>query len=301
MNLLYMVILLLFLILILLIAKFITGKRLISSISVVFFSIAMVTAGILLDNIRNENTANAMARFKQLLQTPVVKTNAFIEEHFHLALIEIKDSVLLDIPVISQKPELPRGCEVTSLAMMLQSAGVQVDKMVLAEQIRKDPTAYRKENGTVYFGHPNNGFVGDMYSFQNPGLGVYHRPIAELAEKYLPGLIHDFTGSDFEEIKKHLSDDRPVWVIINTAYRHLEPSYFQRWQTPSGPIDITYKEHSVLITGYDANYVYFNDPLTGVKNKKAPIKEFEESWVQMGRQAITYLQDHPLADNASEV
>jgi hypothetical protein len=29
--------------------------------------------------------------------------------------------------------------------------------------------------------------------------------------------------------------------------------------------------------------------LTGEKNKKAPMHDFEESWVQMGRQAITYL------------
>jgi len=49
------------------------------------------------------------------------------------------------------------------------------------------------------------------------------------------------------------------------------------------------KEHSVLLTGYDKDYIYFNDPLTGEKNKKAPLKDFEESWVQMGSQAITYL------------
>lgn len=301
MNLLYMVILLLFCILILLIAKFVTGKRLFSSIIVFAFSVSIITAGILLDTLKPENAVNAMARVKSLLQTPLAKTNAFIEENFILDLIEIKDSVLLDAPAINQKPELPRGCEVTSLAMMLQYAGIHADKMMLAEQIKRDPTVYRKENGIVYFGHPNNGFVGDMYSFQNPGLGVYHRPIAELAEKYLPGSILDFTGSDFQEIKKHLSDGRPVWVITNTAFRHLEPNFFQTWQTPSGPIEITYKEHSVLITGYDANYVYFNDPLTGAKNKKAPIKDFEESWVQMGRQAITYLLDQPLADNASEL
>jgi uncharacterized protein YvpB len=295
-----MIILLLFCALILLIAKFVTGKKLISSITVFVFSAALISAGIFLDAFKAEGgVVNAMTRFKNLLQIPVTKTNAFVE--FDLTSIALKDSVLLDAPVINQMPELPRGCEVTSLAMLLQYAGVQADKMVLADQIKKDPTPYHKENGQVYFGHPNTGFVGDMYSYHNPGLGVYHRPIAELAQNYLPGKIYDFTGADFEEIKRHLSDERAVWVIINTAYRHLEPSYFQTWQTPSGPVDITYKEHSVLITGYDANFVYFNDPLTGVKNKKAPIKDFEQSWVQMGRQAITYLHNYPLADNASGV
>ncbi|MEZ2717523.1 hypothetical protein C2I17_18710 [Niallia circulans] len=199
----------------------------------------------------------------------------------------IKESVLLDAPIINQLPELPRGCEVTSLAMLLQYADVDVDKMTLAKQIKKDTTPYTRANGKIYYGHPNDGFIGDIYSLNGPGLGVYHKPIAALAEKYLPDSIVDFTGSDFEEIKNHLSNNRPVWVITNSTFKKLPESQFRTWNTPSGTVKITYSEHSVLITGYDETSIYFNDPLTGEKNKKAPIKDFEESWVQMGSQAIT--------------
>ncbi|WP_312095685.1 C39 family peptidase [Niallia sp.] len=199
----------------------------------------------------------------------------------------LKESVLLDAPIVNQLPELPRGCEVTSLAMLLQYADVDVDKMTLAKQIKKDTTPYVRENGKIYYGNPNDGFIGDMYTLNGPGLGVYHKPIAALAEKYLPGSIVDFTGSNFEEIKKHLSNDRPVWVITNSTFKKLADSEFRTWYTPSGTVQITYSEHSVLLTGYDETYIYFNDPLTGAKNKKAPIKDFEESWVQMGSQAIT--------------
>ncbi|KAB7666808.1 C39 family peptidase [Bacillus sp. B1-b2] len=201
--------------------------------------------------------------------------------------VEIKESVLLDAPIINQLPELPRGCEVTSLAMLLQYAGIDVDKMTLAEEVEKDTTPYSKNGNQIYYGNPNDGFIGDMYSLNGPGLGVYHTPIAELAEVYLPGSIVDFTGSDFEEIKKQLSNNNPVWVITNSKFKKLSDDQFRTWNTPSGEIQITYSEHSVLITGYDQDYVYFNDPLTGEKNKKAPIADFEESWVQMGSQAIT--------------
>jgi uncharacterized protein YvpB len=196
-------------------------------------------------------------------------------------------SVLIDAPVMSQLPELPRGCEVTSLAMLLNDAGVSVDKMTLAKEVKKDPTPYQRRNGKIFFGHPNEGFVGDMYTKENPGLGVYHKPIKELAEKYLPNQIVDLTGQSFEEIYPYLLNGSPVWVITNTTYRELPPNEFVEWETPKGPIKITYREHSVLITGFDEQFIYFNDPLTGTKNKKAPKQEFIEAWEQMGMQAIT--------------
>lgn len=232
--------------------------------------------------------AEAVGRMKTWVQAPIQSTNTFIDDK-DLTIIPLEQIVLLDAPVINQLPELPRGCEVTSLAMLLQYANISVDKMTLAKEIKKDTTAYKVSGGKVYFGHPNDGFVGSMYSKELPGLGVYHKPIKELAEKYLPGQIEDLTGSPFNDLKIHLSDKRPVWVITNTSFKKLSSHQFVTWHTPNGVLDITYKEHSVLLTGFDKEYVYFNDPLTGEKNKKAPIMDFEESWVQMGSQAITYL------------
>ncbi len=205
------------------------------------------------------------------------------------SIVKIKGSVIIDAPLIKQYPELPRGCEVTSLAMLLQFAGENVDKMTLANEVKKDPTPYSVSGGKVYFGNPHDGFVGDMYNLQNPGLGVFHEPIRELAEQYLPGRIIDMTGSDFEKLKIPLSAEQPVWVIINTAYQKIPEDLFQTWETPSGAVKVTSKEHSVLVTGYDDQFIYFNDPLTGIKNKTAPIQDFKEAWVQMGSQAITIL------------
>ena len=199
-------------------------------------------------------------------------------------------SSLIDVPIISQLPELPRGCEVTSLAMLLAHAGVIVDKMELAFKIKKDDTPYEEKDGKIYYGHPNNGFIGDMYNRKNPGLGVYHKPIFELAEQYMPGRMLDLTGEEFFTIEKHVANGYPVWVIINTKYNRLPDSAFITWHTPEGPTKITYHEHAAVITGFDANYVYVNDPLTVEKNKKIPKEAFISAWVQMGRQAITYTE-----------
>ncbi|WLR50624.1 C39 family peptidase [Bacillus tianshenii] len=202
---------------------------------------------------------------------------------------DLPESVKFEAPLIQQYPELPRGCEVTSLAMMLQHAGVDVTKTRLAKQVKKDATPFKVQNGEVYFGNPNNGFVGDMYSRDNPGYGVYHKPIYELAQQYLPNQVRNLTGGSFTEVLYHVSRRRPVWVITNTSYQPLPQSSFQKWKTPDGPIKITFKEHSVIITGYDSKYIYFNDPLHPKKNNKAPRKEFKQAWEQMGKQAITYI------------
>lgn len=201
-----------------------------------------------------------------------------------------KSRVILKVPLISQMPELARGCEVTSLAMLLRHAGVKANKMTLAKEIKKDPTPYQKKNGKIYYGHPNVGFVGDIYTFKKRGYGVYHKPIKALAEKYLPGRILDLTGCNWSDVLYFVNTGTPVWVITNGSFKELSDDYFQEWQTPYGPIRITMKEHSVLVTGYDQNYVYVNNPLKSKANQKVPVNDFVKAWVQMGRQAITYIR-----------
>ncbi|MED0946528.1 C39 family peptidase, partial [Bacillus mycoides] len=104
-------------------------------------------------------------------------------QEFRLDLFsEMKESAMIkEVPFIRQLPELPRGCEVTSLTMLLQHKGVQVDKMQLASEIHRVPF---KQDGL--HGNPYEGFVGNIYTKAEPGYGVYNQPIFNLAEKYVP-------------------------------------------------------------------------------------------------------------------
>lgn len=193
-----------------------------------------------------------------------------------------RSPTVLSVPFINQKPELPRGCEVTSLAMLLNYGGVQVSKMELAERIAKVPY---ETNG--FKGDMNKGFLGDMYSFQKPGLGVYVDPIYSLANQYLPGKIVNLTGHPFEKLYEMIDKGSPVWVITNAQFKKLSEDQFRIYQTKNGPMSVTYQQHSVLITGYTSDSIYINDPLAETKNRVVDRKQFEESWVQMGSQAIS--------------
>ncbi|WP_054949656.1 C39 family peptidase [Numidum massiliense] len=188
----------------------------------------------------------------------------------------------LDVAFVQQMPELPRGCEVTSLAMLLNHAGVDVDKMTLSEEIHKVPFEKDGKRGNM-----NKGFVGDMYSFETPGIGVYADPIYELGNRYLPGQLVNLSGKDISDIYQKIDRGIPVWIIINATYKPLANSEFQTWHTTNGDMKITYHMHSAVITGYDTDHVYLNDPLADKANKKVDRKNFEKAWKQMGSQAIS--------------
>ncbi|SER99383.1 Uncharacterized protein YvpB [Gracilibacillus ureilyticus] len=200
--------------------------------------------------------------------------------------VKLNPEMKIQVPVVKQFPELPRGCEVTSLTMLLQYHDVDTNKMRLAKEITRDETPYKENDGIIYFGDPHNGFVGDMYSFSQPGLGVYHQPIYELAKSYVGDKAVDLTGHEFEKVIQSLSSKEPVLTITNITFQPLPESAFTTWQTPAGPVKITKKMHAVILTGYDDHFIYFNDPYDG-EQKKAPKQSFITAWEQMGKQAIS--------------
>lgn len=184
---------------------------------------------------------------------------------------------------ISQSPELPRGCEVTSLAMLLSYAGMSVDKMELAAKIDKIPFEQKGLHGSM-----EDGFVGDMFSFSRPGLGVFAGPIFKLGLTYLPNQLVNLTGGSPEDMYAMIENGSPVWTIINDTYALLPEDRFETWYTNEGPMRITFAQHSVLLVGYNSFYVYIQDPLHPTPNRKINRRDFEKAWIQMGRQAISY-------------
>ncbi len=202
---------------------------------------------------------------------------------------ELPESKQLMLDHIKQLPELPRGCEVTSLAMILNYYGVDVDKIQLAEEVKKDPTPYSVQDGTIHFGNPYEGFVGDMYSLDTNGYGVYHGPIYELANTYLEGQVIDITGISFEEMLQFVDKGYPIWTVVNGAFNALPDSEFEIWHTPTGIVKITKRMHSVVLTGFNNNQVYINDPLYYTGNRAIDLSGFKAAWEQMGSQAVVII------------
>ena len=215
-----------------------------------------------------KQTVEKLPAKKQSVQKNLVKKQPALAE-----------SKILDVPLINQldAPMIYNGCEVTSLAMILNYNGYHVTKNELANQIATVPLTY--QSGLK--GNPNVGFVGNMKD--GPGYAVYNGPIYRLARKYAGDKVVNLTNHPFKDLLTRVSQGEPVWIITTETFAPV--SDFETWHTPEGTINITFSEHSVVITGYDENFIYINNPY-GQKNERLNRTKFEEAWEQMGRQAI---------------
>lgn len=199
---------------------------------------------------------------------------------------ERKASVLLDAPVYRQHPELPSGCEITSLSMLLNFAGVAKSKMDLLSEMPVDmtPITLKSDGSPAYWGNPNTGFVGEI-SGKGRGFGIYHTALFPVLKENVPGAV-DLTGGEFEELELQLSQGIPAVVWTTIDFRM--PAKWVTWDTPTGPIKTTFMEHAVLLVGYDDQNVYVNDPWTGKKQLAVERQQFLETWEAMGRQSLSY-------------
>jgi len=199
----------------------------------------------------------------------------------------MKKAVMLPVSLINQLPELKYGCEVTSLAMVLNYAGKRTGKMELYHSIQKDPDPLIKSpNGDILrWGNPNDGFVGDMTG-RRAGYAVFDQPMINLINKYLPGRAVNLSHGSFEKVLQHVSDGFPVVVWTTGDFRQPDrwESWFHGKQLIKTPLDL----HAVVLVGYDTNYVYLNDPLTGRRQVKVGKAQFLSSWKALNSRAVSY-------------
>ena len=192
----------------------------------------------------------------------------------------MKQEQKLDVPLENQMPDLPNGCEVTSLSMLMNYYGIKVNKNELAENIQHVDFF---TDGGKYRGNPNQGFVGHM-SIANAGWCVYNGPLYNDARKYTTH-IENITGSDFLSLLKLVSNGHPVLIITTTTFNRVND--MQTWDTNTGKVNVTPSSHACVLTGYSKpkKVIYVNNPY-GYKNQPVNWKNLQASYNQQGRQAL---------------
>lgn len=190
----------------------------------------------------------------------------------------IKPEQKLNVPIENQLPNLPNGCEVTSLSMLLNYYGIKTNKDELAQNI-----AHVSSYDGKYRGNPHKGFVGYM-SQANGGWCVYNEPLYNVASKYT-NRICNATGENFDQVIDLVASGHPVLIITTLKYQPVHD--MQTWHTREGIVHVTPSSHACVITGYDKknNTIFVNDPY-GIKDKKVNWQKLAASYNQQGKQAL---------------
>lgn len=197
---------------------------------------------------------------------------------------DVGASAYIEVASVMQTPELPTGCEVTSLTMLLNHIGFDVDKLTLADEYLPKGE-YRKADF-------NKVFVGNPRSRQ--AYGCTANVIAETAENFLMDYDTDdkwqvvnITGCSPEMLYSAVKSGDPVvvWGSINMGEIIKDHVTWTDEET-GNTVSWVGGEHCLLLTGYDMkeNLVYVNDPLRG--QVSYDMKTFEKRFEELDRNAV---------------
>lgn len=196
-------------------------------------------------------------------------------------------SIILDVGLVKQFPEYYNGCEATSLSMLLNYAGAKVDKATVVSKIKMDTTPIKYNSGgrIISWGNPKVGFVGDIIG-NRPGYSIDPVALAPTINVFLPGKALDLTECDYKVIESTILSGRPVvaWITEN----FVNPTFSQSWTSNGEVVMADFSQHAVLLTGVNEDALYYNDPLTGVKNARVDKSTFQRIWTKMGKKALSY-------------
>lgn len=205
-----------------------------------------------------------------------------------------KNSVYIDMENVLQLPELPVGCEITALTILLRHYGFDADKTVLArDYLPKSSGNMREAEGKVYKDSFFDYFIGDPFS---RGYGCFSGAIVRAAERYIADngggyTVKNISGSDPDTLYQYLIEGTPVLCWATDGM--IEPEWFETWydNATGEQLDWYLNEHCFVLAGFDiaAGTVTLNDPMKGIIDYN--IDRFETRYAQMHSQAIVILPD----------
>jgi len=177
---------------------------------------------------------------------------------------------------IMQKPSLPNGCEVVSLAIVLNYLGYDIDPLTLYyNYMPKSP---------YLAGDPWTTYVGNATGL---GLGCFASCVAKTGNHYLGYLgaqnrVYTANNLEMSEYEKYIDQGMPVifWGLIK-----MNGNDMYAWQaTINGEKVVWYAySHCLVMIGYTETGYIFCDPLEGVV--EYPKEDVEKSFNINFRQA----------------
>lgn len=200
-----------------------------------------------------------------------------------------KATVIKNVPVLSQFPEFPTGCESVSTVTVLKFYGEDISCTEFIDEYLPKNADFYYDSGKRFGPSPYDFFIG------NPRTSASYGCMAPVIEKALceyfggSGRVKNTTGTELNSLcSEYIDNGIPVimWATINMQETNPQNTWYlsdgTRFTWPGN-------EHCLVLKGYDAENYYFNDPYAGktVKFKKQTVKD---RYAELGRQSVVILK-----------
>ena len=224
-----------------------------------------------------DSTLEALSVDPERIKSAILEHTTRAAENY-----EYPNSFSLDIPFVSQYPELPTGCEITSLTEVLNYLGYGIDKETLARN-------YLDMRDTVTQGCFVEYFWGSPW--KTTGSGCFAPAIANAANSFLKSQNSSYSAyimsySPVEDLFTELSLGHPV--IVWTSYNYNDPDVKYNDVTLDDGTVFTWprNEHCAALSGYDIDrgVVTLADPTYGIVERS--MEEFVTYYQKYYYQAV---------------
>lgn len=180
----------------------------------------------------------------------------------------VSQGISLYVEELWQYPELPNGCEATSLAAVLRFLGYDATALELVYNYIPSQLITYSEDGMIaygpdpaeaYAGWPEEGYTG-FYCFAG---SIVQAANAYLADRGSDWYAVDISGASALDLMRRLDAGTPVivWATLDMEVRLF--SNFQ-WTLPSGETYYPFSNlHCMVLTGYEGDTFTLMDPIQG--------------------------------------
>lgn len=196
--------------------------------------------------------------------------------------------ILLDVPQILQKPELPNGCEITSLCEVLRFLGFDADKCDLADSyLPRSERWYGADPDLVYMGDPHRDDDTPecgYYCFAGPIVAAAKAYLADRGaqDRYTP---MDLTGAREGELVAQLEQGRPFIFWASLRFDDIQYDPCGAWPLPGGREHRPFHGlHCMVCCGVDEACFTVADPLG--YNRRVPRERFMRIYRELGSRAV---------------
>lgn len=203
---------------------------------------------------------------------------------------------IIDVPVINQFPELPTGCEITSIAEVLNFLGFGVDKVYLQENFLEDSYEFRLDEltGVRYGPDPREFFVGNP---KDTGFGCFAPVVVKTMDKFFTSVDSKNVGvelfnSNRATLQKLLDNGIPVIVWASRNMKPFKYTANNEWIIEGTNETFRWpgNAHVLVLVGYDDGGYYFADPDDRTDVAYYQGSAFLTRWRQFGSQAVIVKQ-----------